>query len=105
MGGNRLRRQDMQLGRYGEIQKIEGRYPRTVDGGYPVIYYCEDGAVLCVGCANGENGSLASEEQDDRQWHLIGADVFWEGAPETCEHCGASIESAYGDPKAEKEGE
>ena len=56
---------------------------------------------MCPNCANGEHGSEASEDSEDPQWKLIGADVHWEGAPIQCDHCGADIESAYGDPEAE----
>lgn len=77
-----------------------GKLPKDADG-YPLIYYFEDGGVCCPDCANGENGSDATEDPEaDAQWRLIGADVFWEGPDETCEHCGKAIESAYGDPDA-----
>ena len=67
-------------------------------GGYPLIYMCADGDVLCPACANGENGSEASELPDTpRDWRLIDVDVHWEGPPEQCAHCGAQIESAYGE--------
>ena len=68
-------------------------------GGYPVIYLCEDGEVFCAACVNGQNGSDV-RMQDDPQWNVIAADVFYEGVPEHCAHCNAEIESAYGDPDA-----
>lgn len=70
-------------------------------GGYPLVYYTLDCCPLCPACANGENGSDASEDHEDSQWHIVGVDVHWEGEPITCEHCGAQVESAYGDPDAE----
>lgn len=71
-------------------------------GGYPIIYLTADGGTLCPACANGENGSEATEDpiQDDRQWLIVASDVHWEGSPEICDHCNAEIESAYGDPDA-----
>jgi len=52
--------------------------------------------------ASGDNGSDATTDADaTSQWRLFAADIFWEGAPEQCSHCNATIESAYGDPDAE----
>lgn len=68
-------------------------------GGYPILYLFADGEVCCAGCASGENGSEASESASDPGWRLVGADIHWEGEPERCAHCGAQIESAYGEPE------
>jgi hypothetical protein len=72
-------------------------------GGYPIVYIMEDEGILCPACANGKNGSDAtiksSDCPDDKQWHIIGADIHYEGEPIICDHCNAQIESAYGDPK------
>jgi hypothetical protein len=83
-----------------------GELPARVDGGYPVIYYAEDGGELCAGCANGKNGSLAAdpEVQGDPQWTVMGADIHYEGEPRQCDHCGADVESAYGPVEGEEEG-
>lgn len=67
-------------------------------GGYPIVYYNADDAEMCPACANGENGSEASETSDDKQWRLVACDVYWEGPPLQCSHCNEDIESAYGDP-------
>jgi len=76
----------------------KGQLPKHAEG-YPMIYYFADGGTCCPECANGGNGSDASESEGaDPQWRLFGADIYWEGPPETCTHCGAAIESAYGDP-------
>lgn len=70
-------------------------------GGYPIIYYAGDGACFCAACVNGENGSDAPDANaDDPQWTIEAADVYYEGPAESCAHCGAAIESAYGDPDA-----
>jgi hypothetical protein len=66
-------------------------------GGYPIYYICADGGCLCPACANGDGDSIASPDQDDPQWQVIGAEVHWEGEPIVCDHCGKLVESAYGD--------
>ena len=75
-------------------------------GGYPIFYVTDDGACLCPACANGENGSLASENANEEDgahcgWQLEGYIVHYEGPAETCAHCDRLIESAYGDPETE----
>ena len=61
-------------------------------GGYQIMYYV-DGDPVCPKCIM----------EVLRETYLTGReeilrDVFYEGAPETCSHCGEEIESAYGDP-------
>jgi hypothetical protein len=63
-----------------------------------MVYVMADGEILCSACANGEHGSDASETADDPAWRLVDAMIHYEGPPEVCAHCGAEIESAYGDP-------
>lgn len=48
-----------------------------------VSYVVADGAFLCVSCAR--NGSLASAQNDDPQWQIIGAQV--NAYPTQCAHC------------------
>ena len=84
-----------------KLRDSDGKLPAYAwPGGYPIIYVTDDGAVLCPDCANRENGSLASTGPEERGtgWFLDGCDVHWEGAAELCNHCGAEIESAYGEP-------
>jgi hypothetical protein len=50
-----------------------------------VSYVMADGAFLCVTCANGGNGSLASAQADDEQWRIIGAQVNEDDT--ACAHC------------------
>ena len=71
-------------------------------GGYPIFYPAKDGGMICPDCANGKNGSEATEDprQWSSQWLLVGSDVYWEGPTEQCAHCNGEIESAYGDPDA-----
>ena len=77
----------------------DGKLPAHVwPGGYPLIYLTEDGGVLCPACANGANGSEASVEPDaDPGWKLLAGEIHYEGPPEICDHCGAAVESAYGE--------
>ena len=70
-------------------------------GGYQIVYLTADGGTLCPACANGDNGSDASDTSEDPQWQIIDQDVYWEGPALTCDHCHADIASAYGDPDAE----
>lgn len=81
----------------------ESELPVTADGGYPLVYYTEDNGLLCADCANGKNGSMTMdpETQDDPQWMLVDAHIHFEGPGMVCDHCGASIASAYGDPSNE----
>lgn len=81
-------------------------------GGYPIIYITADNSTLCPDCANRKNGSLArlpmdvqpeDEFPDDKQWTIIGMDVYYEGPPLYCEHCNADINSAYGDPEQKEQ--
>lgn len=77
----------------------DGTFPAYAwPGGYQMIYRFADGEACCPACANGGNGSLASEIADDPDWRLEEAAILYEGPSETCAHCGATIKSAYGDP-------
>jgi hypothetical protein len=76
---------------------IDGELPKHSEmGGYPLIYLCHDGAVICHSCVN-EVPDF--KEQDDPQWNVVNVTVYWEGPPEDCAHCHRPIESAYGDPE------
>lgn len=82
-----------------DMRNSAGRLPDYAwPGGYPIVYVMADGECLCPDCANGENGSEASETAEDPGWRLDGCEVHYEGPPITCAHCGKEIESAYGDP-------
>jgi len=70
-----------------------GKFPTYAwPGGYPIVYFCADGAILCPSCANlpeaheGPGG--------EREWRLTGADALYEGR-ETCAHCEGEIVGAY----------
>ena len=71
-------------------------------GGYPVLYITADCGTLCPDCANSDEARFALADcPDDRQWLIAAYYIHWEGPPETCDHCGKQVESAYGDPENE----
>ena len=76
----RLRGEDGKLPAYG--------WP----GGYPLLYICRDGSVVCPACANREV---------DAALEVVEYDVHWEGPELYCDDCGAAMESAYGVHDAE----
>lgn len=92
-----------------QLRDEKGRLPAFAwPGGYPIIYVTSDGEVMCADCASGENGSQARTVNgpDDNPrdgWFVNAYDVYYEGPPEHCVHCGTEIESAYGDPDAPEE--
>lgn len=68
-------------------------------GGYELHYLADDGGMFCYQCANGENGSLASNLADPGTgWRIVGWGFHWEGEPEYCSHCSREIRSEYGVP-------
>lgn len=71
-------------------------------GGYPLRFVMDDGESLCFPCAKREakliRESLADDVRDG--WKPAACEVLWEGAAESCSHCGALIESAYGEESA-----
>lgn len=71
----------------------DGKLPAFVwPGGYPVMYLATDNGVLCPQCANDYTPGRDTEEQ----LRPVAYFIHWEGKPETCEHCGAEVDSAYG---------
>jgi hypothetical protein len=67
-------------------------------GFYPIYYVADDGGTICASCANDPTNPIHVEGEPDG-WRLDGYVVYYEGEPETCDHCGATIESAYGVPE------
>jgi hypothetical protein len=59
-------------------------------GGYPIVYYTEEGLTVCPVCAN----------DPDTSDPVADADIYYEGPPIVCDDKGEMIESAYGDPEA-----
>lgn len=81
----------------------------TFPGGYSVRYLMADGESICADCANGENGSETMnpdpDYQGDPQWQILESYIHWEGPPEQCAHCNREMESEYGDPEQEENGQ
>lgn len=73
-------------------------------GGYPLVYVCDDGETLCAACMNRESESVHYDGSADG-WRVDAVDVYYEGPSLQCAHCGATIDSAYGDPWADDDGE
>lgn len=75
-------------------------------GGYPKILIMTDGATLCAKCARAEYRQISYATRHGLRdgWGAHGVTIHWEGPAECCAHCGAEIESAYGDPEESREG-
>ena len=66
-------------------------------GGVPLLYITADGCALCATCATEQ-----ATHRGLNHWpRIVGVDTYYEGPDTYCDHCGATIESAYGDPDAE----
>lgn len=73
-------------------QACGGKLPRfTPFHGIPLVYVTSEDESLCVKCAHVKFKSL------------VGFELHYEGKPIECDHCGAMIESAYGDPEGEEQ--
>lgn len=76
------------------------RKPATFPGGYPKLLVMADSGTLCAKCAREEFRQIveATKSGDKHSgWCAAGVTIHWEGQPESCDHCGAITESAYGD--------
>lgn len=72
-----------------ELAFPDGQLPKfTSWGGYTLLYFGVDGAILCAPCASEPYNKAAVY------------DVFYEGPAEYCVECNGEIESSYGDPDA-----
>lgn len=65
----------------------------TIPGAYPIMYFTTHGEVVCPRCATRD--VMHPEEWDTG---IVDWEVYYEGADINCDSCGATIESAYGDP-------
>jgi hypothetical protein len=75
------------------------RQPYAWPGGYPLHIVMSDGGCLCCDCAKREFLLIArSTIQGQRDgWNAAGIMVNWEDIDLLCDHCGRTIESAYGE--------
>jgi hypothetical protein len=67
-------------------------------GGYPLFYLTADNGVLCPSCVQDARPDAPDADQTN-DWKVVAADVNWEDADLTCDHCSTRIESAYGETK------
>ncbi len=83
------------------------RHPCAWPGGYPVYTIMTDGALLCPQCARENYRQIvhATKTRARSDWQAAGADVYWEGEPEPCGHCGKLLESAYGPVESDTDGD
>lgn len=70
--------------------------PYAWPGGYTITYFTDDGSTLCAACAR--EAVLANGE-------TVSADTYDEGPTVQCDGCNAVLESSYGDPDEEEDGE
>lgn len=64
----------------------DGKLPTYAwPGGYPLVYYSDDGHEYCPDCAS----------QVDAEPPITHVDINWEEPDLTCCGCGAAIEAAY----------
>ena len=72
--------------------------PYAWPGGYTVLGVLNDGEYLCNKCLHESEVHVGGEADG---WRFEGVDIYWEGPPEQCAHCGDAIESEYGNPDVE----
>ncbi len=75
------------------------REPYAWPGGYPRYVVLTDGAMLCCDCARAQYRQIswATRANDRNGWGSIGVSIYYENDGSLCAHCGAVLESAYGD--------
>lgn len=71
-------------------------------GGYPLYYLAADNEPICPKCVNGEPQFADIFNGQDKEWHIVSCDVYYEGPPMQCANCNCNIESAYGDPDCDE---
>ena len=83
--------------RAGEIRFTGPRYNRWPANHPEIAYVTEDGAFLCVTCANGGNGSRSADDDvmyaargSEPQWKIVGAQT--NESTVQCAHCERDIE-------------
>ena len=79
------------------------RQPYAWPGGYQLYLLMSDGEALCMKCARSEFRALleAMRDNDNSGWRPEAVDIYWEGPPMNCAHCGREMVSEYGDPAEE----
>ena len=72
------------------------RQPYAWPGGYPQFAVTSDGAALCHHCTKTEREAIGTTTGSDG-WTVVALQPNWEDPELFCDHCGARIESAYGE--------
>ena len=62
-------------------------------GGYPMLYICDDGGVLCPECVQDNIDQCCDPHSGG--WYVTGHGANWEDPSLFCDHCNNRIESAY----------
>lgn len=76
---------------------------RYADGGYPLVLVMTDGECLCADCVRSEYRQISNSTRHHLRdgWQAESVEIYWEGEPIICAHCGTEIESAYGSDENE----
>lgn len=83
---------------YMRAELLRKEWPKWAwPGGYPIYYQCADGGLLCSHCAC-THIKLTSDPQAAADWRIAAADINYEDPDLRCDHCDATIESAYCEP-------
>lgn len=81
-------------------QAIRDKY--AWPGGYPMHLITHDAACLCMDCARKEWRIICHSTMHGMRdgWEIVAVNINWEDDRLLCDHCGQSIESAYGEESA-----
>jgi len=78
----------------------DGKLPSFAwPGGYPMFYLDRENSELCADCAT----KSLDDKDEVPQFKPKYGDIHWEGPSLFCSQCNAEIESAYGDPEADRD--
>lgn len=76
------------------ILDMHGKVVESTEmGGYPIIYYTQDGDPVCGKCIN-DNMALCTDPEN-REWFIWAHDINWEDETILCDNCGAALPCAY----------
>lgn len=64
-------------------------------GGYQLYYVTKDSGILCPDCANMAAREGLTNDRNDAQWYIIGAEINYEDSDLYCDHCSERIPEAY----------
>ena len=75
------------------------RSPYAWPGGYPMYLLMDDSGTLCSACVKKEYRLICESTVKGHAdgWAACSSDINWEDTDLICDHCGQTIESAYGE--------